>query len=103
MFTAALLQHPRHGTSQNVYLCFGFFFYYYPIFGVQLLYNVKVKSVVQQSESAVCIHISSPSSLRSTLLTPSHPARSSQSIPVLHSSCTLAILHKVRLSGWFSG
>ena len=71
MFTAALLQHPRHGTSQNVYLCFLGFFFYYFTFGVQLLYNVIFKSVVQQSESAVCIHIPSPSSLCFTLLT--HP------------------------------
>ena len=34
---------------------------------------------------------------------PSHPTRSSQSSPVLHSSFPVAILHKVRLSRWLSG
>ena len=56
--------------KMSIFVFWVFFFYYFT-FGVQLLYNVIFKSVVQQSESAVCIHIPSPSSLCFTLLT--HP------------------------------
>ena len=47
-----------------LYLCIYFYFsehfyFYFLIFiGVQLLYNVVLVSAVQQSESAICIHIS---------------------------------------------
>ena len=36
-----------------------FFFFFF--FEIQLLYNVVLVSAVQQSESAVCVHMSPPS------------------------------------------
>ena len=40
------------------FMCAAFYFF---LIGVQLLYNVVLVFVVQQSESAMCIHISPPS------------------------------------------
>ena len=59
------------------------FIYLFFLIGVQLLYNVVLVSAVQQSESAVCIHISplSWTYLPSPhpRIPPSHPSRSPQS------------------------
>ena len=38
-----------------------FFFYWFFFIGVQLLYNVVLVSVVQWSDSTICVHISPPS------------------------------------------
>ena len=62
---------------------FNFFF-----IGVQLLYNVALLSAVQQSESAVCIHVSPPS------WTPhSHPLSGSSRSPKLSTLCCMAGSH----------
>ena len=56
-------------------------------FGVQLLYNVVLVSAVQQSESAICLHMSAP-----TWISHPHPSRSSQSTK-LSSLCYTAASH----------
>ena len=48
----------RHGGEQNRDGKWGDFFFFYIFSGVQLLYNIVLVSAVQQSESAICIHIS---------------------------------------------
>ena len=47
--------------------------------GIYLLYNIILVSAVQQSESAICIHICPPSWISLPTPIPSHPSRSSQS------------------------
>ena len=68
-----------------------FFFF---LIGVELLYNVVLVSVVQWSESAVCIHISPPSCTSLPPSPPSHPSRSAQSTE-LSSLCYTAGSHEL--------
>ena len=65
------------------------FFFFFNFIGIWLLYNVVLVSAVQYSESAICIHISSP--LWASLPLPtSHPSRSSQSTQLSSLCCTAA-------------
>ena len=52
-----------------------------------MLYNVVLVSAVQQSKSAVCIHISPPHNIPPLLVITEHRAE----LPVLYGSCPLAI------------
>ena len=73
--------------------CFLNFFF---LIGVQLLYNVVLVSAVQQSESAICIHISPPSWTSLPPHTPPIPPTQVKTehgaeLPALYSRLPLAI------------
>ena len=81
-----------------IFLLESFHFIYFTV-EVKLLYIVVLVSPVQQSESAICIHILPPSwaSLPPPLIPPHH-SRSSQSSKLSWAPCAI---QQVPISHWF--